>query len=71
MKMALQRVERPTDAVLRARRDALVEVAGQDLVELDDVVRVDVIPVLGTGKTDYKVLRRIVTDRVEAKGKQA
>ena len=26
-------------------------------MRLDDVVRLDAIPVLGTGKTDYKILR--------------
>ena len=36
---------------------------------LPDVIRVDAIPVLGTGKTDYKVLRKMVIERVEGKAK--
>ena len=30
-------------------------------MRLDDVKQVDKIPVLGTGKTDYKVLRGMLT----------
>ena len=29
-------------------------------MRLDEVVRLESIPVLGTGKTDYKVLRKLV-----------
>jgi hypothetical protein len=35
------------------------------------VVRLETIPVLGTGKTDYKVLRKTVTERVQSGGKTA
>jgi hypothetical protein len=31
-------------------------------MRLDEVQRIDRIPVLGTGKTDYTTLRRMVTD---------
>jgi long-chain-fatty-acid--[acyl-carrier-protein] ligase len=33
-------------------------------MRLDDVRQIEKIPVLGTGKTDYKELRRLVTDAV-------
>ena len=36
------------------------------LVRLDGVVRLDAIPLLGTGKTDYKVLRKMVVERSAA-----
>ena len=36
------------------------------VMRLDDVVRLDAIPVLGTGKTDYKVLRKLVLDKTHA-----
>jgi hypothetical protein len=32
-------------------------------MRLDEVVRLESIPVLGTGKTDYKVLRKLVAQR--------
>jgi long-chain-fatty-acid--[acyl-carrier-protein] ligase len=32
------------------------------VMRVDEVVRLDAIPVLGTGKTDYKVLRRMVSE---------
>jgi long-chain-fatty-acid--[acyl-carrier-protein] ligase len=31
-------------------------------MRLDEVRRVEAIPVLGTGKTDYKLLRRMLRD---------
>jgi long-chain-fatty-acid--[acyl-carrier-protein] ligase len=31
-------------------------------MRLDEVRQLDAIPVLGTGKTDYKELRRMVTE---------
>jgi long-chain-fatty-acid--[acyl-carrier-protein] ligase len=34
-------------------------------MRLDDVRKVDSIPVLGTGKTDYKALRQLVVDSLE------
>ncbi len=36
------------------------------MMRLDDVVRLDSIPVLGTGKTDYKLLRARVAERAQA-----
>ena len=33
------------------------------MMRLDAVQRVEAIPVLGTGKTDYKVLRKLVAER--------
>jgi len=33
------------------------------VMRLDAVQRVEAIPVLGTGKTDYKVLRKLVAER--------
>jgi hypothetical protein len=32
-------------------------------MRLDEVARLESIPVLGTGKTDYKVLRQLVAHR--------
>lgn len=51
---------------------ALLAAAGfRGVMRLDEVVRVESIPVLGTGKTDYKVLRKWVTERVHGDGKSA
>ena len=50
-------------------RDAntiLAEAGLRGVMRIDEVVRLDAIPVLGTGKTDYKVLRRMVEQRVQA-----
>jgi hypothetical protein len=33
-------------------------------MRLDETIRLDAIPVLGTGKTDYKVLRKMLADQV-------
>jgi len=35
-------------------------------MRIDNVMRVESIPLLGTGKTDYKVLRRMVADKAQA-----
>ena len=35
-------------------------------MRVDEVVRVESIPVLGTGKTDYKILRTMAADRANA-----
>jgi acyl-CoA synthetase (AMP-forming)/AMP-acid ligase II/acyl carrier protein len=48
------------DISLREANAALVEAGFRGVMRLDEVVRLDAIPVLGTGKTDYKVLRKIV-----------
>jgi len=36
------------------------------VMRLDEVRRIEKIPVLGTGKTDYTSLRRLVTDSLTA-----
>jgi hypothetical protein len=38
-------------------------------MRVDEVVRLEAIPVLGTGKTDYKVLRKMPADRANAASK--
>ena len=48
-----------------ALKDANAVLTGEGfrgVMRLDDVRRVEAIPVLGTGKTDYKVLRKLLTD---------
>jgi long-chain-fatty-acid--[acyl-carrier-protein] ligase len=45
---------------LREANAALAEAGFRGVMRLDEVRRVEQIPVLGTGKTDYKVLRRMV-----------
>ena len=43
--------------------NALLQSEGhRGVMRLDDVKQVEKIPVLGTGKTDYKVLRALITD---------
>ena len=49
------------DIPLRQANALLTEAGLRGVMRLDDVVRLDAIPVLGTGKTDYKVLRRMVS----------
>ena len=50
------------DIPLRQANAILTEAGLRGVMRLDDVVRLDAIPVLGTGKTDYKVLRRMVSE---------
>jgi len=50
------------DVSLREANAALAEAGFRGVMRLDEVRRLDAIPVLGTGKTDYKVLRRMVTE---------
>lgn len=52
------------DIDLRQANATLSEAGFRGVMRLDEVVRLDAIPVLGTGKTDYKVLRRMVAERV-------
>ena len=47
---------------LREANAALAEAGFRGVMRLDEVRRVEQIPVLGTGKTDYKVLRRMVAE---------
>jgi long-chain-fatty-acid--[acyl-carrier-protein] ligase len=46
---------------LREANTRLLEEGFRGVMRLDDVRRVDKVPVLGTGKTDYKVLRALLT----------
>ena len=48
------------DIALRQANALLAEAGFRGVMRLDEVRRVDAIPVLGTGKTDYKVLRKLV-----------
>jgi len=54
------------DLALRQANTVLSEAGFRGVMRLDDVVRLDAIPVLGTGKTDYKLLRARVAERVQA-----
>ena len=51
------------DLALRQANAVLSEAGFRGVMRLDDVVRLDAIPVLGTGKTDYKLLRARVAER--------
>ena len=58
------------DISLRDANAVLTQAGFRGVMRLDEVVRLSAIPVLGTGKTDYKVLRRMVAERIaSAKGK--
>ena len=48
------------DISLREANAVLTEAGFRGVMRLDECRRVDAIPVLGTGKTDYKVLRKMV-----------
>lgn len=54
------------DIALREANAILSEAGFRGVMRLDEVVRLDAIPVLGTGKTDYKVLRRMIVERTGA-----
>ncbi len=50
-----------TQAITLHEANAILQKEGfRGVLRLDDVSRLDKIPVLGTGKTDYKVLRALV-----------
>jgi long-chain-fatty-acid--[acyl-carrier-protein] ligase len=51
------------DLTLRQANAVLSEAGFRGVMRLDDVVRLDAIPVLGTGKTDYKLLRARAAER--------
>jgi long-chain-fatty-acid--[acyl-carrier-protein] ligase len=51
------------DLPLRQANAILTDAGFRGVMRLDEVVRLDAIPVLGTGKTDYKVLRKMVAQR--------
>jgi long-chain-fatty-acid--[acyl-carrier-protein] ligase len=54
---------------LREANAMLAEAGLRGVMRLDEVVRLDAIPVLGTGKTDYKVLRKLVAEKVQSVAK--
>jgi long-chain-fatty-acid--[acyl-carrier-protein] ligase len=54
------------DLPLRDASEILLADGLRGVMRLDQVRRIDKIPVLGTGKTDYTSLRRLVTDLHEA-----
>jgi long-chain-fatty-acid--[acyl-carrier-protein] ligase len=51
------------DISLRQANAILTEAGFRGVMRLDEVVRLDAIPLLGTGKTDYKVLRKRLLER--------
>ena len=56
-----------TEAISLAEANALLVQEGlHGVMRLDEVRRVERLPVLGTGKTDYKVLRGMVQGGPEA-----
>ncbi len=50
------------DLSLKQANDILAEAGLRGVMRLDAVERIAAIPVLGTGKTDYKVLRKLVAE---------
>lgn len=74
--VAVEGVETPTgrkivlfavpDLSLREANAILSDAGFRGVMRLDEVVRMDAIPMLGTGKTDYKVLRKMVAQSVPA-----
>jgi long-chain-fatty-acid--[acyl-carrier-protein] ligase len=55
------------DLPLREAAEILVAAGLRGVMRLDEVSRLDRIPVLGTGKTDYTALRRLVTEAESAR----
>ncbi len=51
------------DIALKQANAILAEAGLRGVMRLDAVERIEKIPVLGTGKTDYKVLRKLVAER--------
>ena len=51
------------DLNLQQANAILVEAGLRGVMRIDAVERIEAIPVLGTGKTDYKVLRKRVAER--------
>ncbi len=51
------------DISLKQANAILVEAGLRGVMRLDAVERIEAIPVLGTGKTDYKVLRKLAAER--------
>ena len=50
------------DICLREANAILSEAGFRGVMRLDEVIRLDAIPLLGTGKTDYKVLRKMLIE---------
>ena len=53
---------------VREANTVLAEAGFRGVMRLDDTHQLDAIPVLGTGKTDYKVLRKMVIEKLQAEG---
>jgi long-chain-fatty-acid--[acyl-carrier-protein] ligase len=53
---------------LREASQILLEDGLRGVMRLDEVRQIERIPILGTGKTDYKELRRLVTEAVAPHG---
>ena len=49
---------------VREANAILAEAGFRGVMRIDDVVRLEAVPVLGTGKTDYKVLRAQITEKL-------
>ncbi len=72
--VAIEGIERPDgrlivlfttrDISLRQANSLLAEAGFRGVMRIDEVRRVEAIPVLGTGKTDYKVLRGMLAEKV-------
>jgi long-chain-fatty-acid--[acyl-carrier-protein] ligase len=54
------------DLTIREAAAILLENGFRGVMRLDEVRRIERIPVLGTGKTDYTTLRRLVTEALPA-----
>lgn len=57
------------DVPLREANAIVREAGFRGVMRIDEVLSVDAIPVLGTGKTDYKVLRNMVAERAQVAAK--
>ena len=51
---------------VREANAILAQAGFRGVMRLDDTYQLDAIPVLGTGKTDYKVLRKMVLEKLQA-----
>jgi long-chain-fatty-acid--[acyl-carrier-protein] ligase len=52
------------EIALKDANAILADAGFRGVMRLDDARQIEAIPVLGTGKTDYKVLRKMVTEQV-------
>jgi len=53
---------------VREANAVLAQAGFRGVMRLDDIHQIDAIPVLGTGKTDYKALRKMVIEKLQAAG---